>query len=283
MMITRKLRISVLIATWIGGIGFTPVAAELPTLTEKKWLGYFIGFDHKKFGYGFTVHGKSLVKVVGAKDQPLSPKLTVQVDFVVEEILPNGKTYQRLILPESLESSQPAGNHPKNVIIRGKVKGGASFEISVDEDRGMILLGGHLVDKGELVNNPVRFLIRVKFPNAYPYTKRDGDKERKKAFEEKIRNDRMSLTWTDGKRVKQATDKVIDAGSKEINGPGISGLQVEFSPYDGKKIECAASGNSVIALSSERAGPLHDGFVATWVPDPAKDHAGEARLSISVK
>ena len=282
-MIPRRSKIGVLIGIWIGGVGVFPLSAELPTLGEKKWLGHFIGFENKKFSYGFTVQGKSFFKVVGAKDQPLSAKLAVQVDFVVQEILPSGKTYERLILPQSLQSSQPAGNHPKNVIIRGKVKGDASFEISVDEDRGVISLGGHLIDKGTLVNNPVRFLIRVKFPNAYPYTKRDGDKERKEAFKEKIKNDRLWLTWTDGKRVKPATDKVLDVCSKDINGPGISGLQIEFGPYDGKKIECVASANSVIALSSRQAGPLHDGFVVNWVMDSTKDPAGQARLNISVR
>jgi hypothetical protein len=282
-MIQEKLKMIFCVATCIAGVGTLPVTAELPSLGEKKWLGHFIGFENKKFSYGFTVQGKSLIKVVGMKGEPLMAKLAIQVDFVLEEILPNGKMSVRPIIPESLESSQPAGNDPKNLVIRGKVKGDATFEVSVNEDHGLVSLGGHLVDKGALVKNPIRFSIHVKFPNAYPYTKRDGDKKRKDAFEEKIRNDRMSITWTDGKRINQATDKSIDASSKDVNGPGISALQVEFSSYAGKKIDCVASVNSTILLSSEQAAPLHDGFLLTWITDPVKDPEGQAKLSLGVR
>jgi hypothetical protein len=39
----------------------------------------------------------------------------------------------------------------------------------------------------------------------------------------------------------------------------------------------------VITLSNRQVGPLHDGFVLTWVSDPAKDPDGLARLSFDVK
>jgi hypothetical protein len=282
-MIGGNLRIVVLAASLIGGAGIQPVSAELPGLGEKKWLGHFIGFENKKFEYGFTVQGRSLIRVIGAKDVPVIQKLAIQVDFLVEEILPDGKTYVRFIVPESLESAQAAGNDPKNVVIRGKVKGDAAFEVSVNEDHGVISLGGRLVDRGTLVKNPVRFSIRVKFPNAYPYAKKGGDRKEAKAFAEVTKNDRIQLTWTDGKRVKLPTDKPADGGSKEVNGPGIASAQIEFSPYDRKKVECTASENSLLTLSTEQAAPLHDGFSLTWVADPAKDPEGRARLSLDVK
>lgn len=265
------------------GLALPSASAGLPSLAEKKWLGHFIGVQNRKFSYGLTVYGKSVIKVAGLKDEPLPAKLAIQVDFLVEEILPNGKTYIRQILPETLGCTQPAGNYPKNVVIRGKVKGDASFEVSVHEDRGLISLGGRLLDKGTLVKNPVRFSIRMKFPSAYASTKRDLDKKQKAAFEQKTRQDRMAITWTDGKRFKQATDQVVDARSKDVNGPGISALQVEFSSFLGKKIGCVASANSVIILSNRHAGPLHDGFVLTWVSDSANDPGGLARLSFEVK
>lgn len=271
------------IASWVFVLGIPSALAELPTLTEKKWLGHFIGFENNKFSYGLTVRGRSLIKVAGTKEKPLSRKLAIQVDCVVEEILPSGKLYLHPILPESLECSQPAGTHIDKVVIRGKVKGDTRFELSIDENQGVISLGGRLVDQGPKVKNPVRFSLQVKFPNAYPYAKRSGDKKQQEAFEKKIRNDRMSVTWTDGKRIKPATDQGIDATSKDLNGPGISALQTEFSAYLGKKVGCVASVNSVCSLSNERAGPLHDGFVLTWVPDPVKDPHGAARLSFEVK
>lgn len=263
--------------------GILPASAELPGLSEKEWLGYFVGFENKKFQFGITSQGKTRIKVIGKKGEPVSQKLTIPVEFLVEEIMPNGKATVLAVLPESLESAQPATAKPQNLAIKGKVKGDASFEVFVNEDRGMISLGGRLVDPGTLTKNPLRFSIRLKFPDAYPYGRAAGDKKKEKAFEDKIKNDRLQLTWADGKRLKQDTDKAVDAGSKEINGPGITALEVEFSTYDEKKFDLTASPSSLIALSGAQAAPLNEGFTVTWMADPVKDPEAKARLGIEMK
>jgi hypothetical protein len=267
----------------LGVAGIVPASAELPGLEEKEWLGYFVGFQNKKFQFAVTSQGKATIKVIGKKGEPLNKRLAIPVEFLVEEIRPDGKISVKKLKPETLESVQPATNKPQQIVIHGKVAGEASFEISINEDHGVISLGGRLLDLGTLTKNPLRFSIQLSFPDAYPNDKATGDKKEEKELREKTKNDRLQLNWTDGTRVKPPTDKPVDAGSKAINGPGISAMQVEFSSYDEKKFEFTASESSSITLSGPQSAPLYEGFVLTWMADPAKDPGGKARLSFEVK
>ncbi len=279
----RNQKLGVLVAGLMGLAGISPVSAELPGLSEKAWLGYFIGFKNKKFQFGITAQGKTTIKVIGKKGEPVNQKLTIPVEFLVEEIRPDGKTTVKNVKPETLESAQPATDKPRQIVIHGKVTGDASFEVFVNEDRGVISLGGRLLDPGTLTKNPIRFSIRVKFPDAYPSRKAAADKKGERALKETTKDDRLQLTWTDGKRLKQPADTAVDASSKEINGPGIAAMEVGFSSYDEKKFEFTASENSSMRLSGTQAVPLYDGFTLTWMADPAKDPEGKARLSFAVK
>lgn len=282
-MSVSKRRLGVIAAGLIGAAGILPVSAELPGLGEKEWLGHFVGFGNKRFQFGLTTQGKAAIRVTGKKGEPLNQRLAIAVDFLVEEILPDGKITVKQIMPETLQSAQAATDKPKNIVFHGKVKGDASFEVFVTEDGGAISLGGRLLDPGTLKKNPLRFSIRLKFPHAYPNAKADGNKQKAKAFEDKIKNDRVQLTWTDGKHVKQTTANKVEAGTKEINGPGIAAAQIEFSSYEEKKFELVASAPSSMALSNARTGPLREGFFLTWTADPAMDPEGKTRITIAVK
>lgn len=279
----KKSRWALLAAGLMGATGISPLSAALPTMSQKEWLGYFVGVQNRTFQFGLTSEGKAAIRVMGKKGDPLSSNMTIPVEILVEETLPDGKTTERKIMPGTLESAQPATDKPKDVVIRGKVTGGASFEVFVSEERGGISLGGRMLDPGTL-KNPVRFAIALKFPNVYASAKKGGgDKKEVKAFEDKTKRDRLQLVWTDKTRVKPSLSEKTDANSKEINGPGITAAQLELSPYDGRGFEITASENSSMRLSNKQAGPLHEGFSLTWTADPAKDPEGKARLSIDVK
>ena len=260
-----------------------PVCAELPSLEEKEWLGYFVGFQNKKFQFAITSQGKATIKVLGKKGKPLAQKLTIPVEFLVEEIRADGKISVKYLKPETLESAQPATRKPQQISIRGKVMGEASFEVSINEDHGVISLGGRLLNPGTLTKNPLRFSIHLKFPDAYPNDSATGNRKDEKELKEKTKNDRLQMIWTDGTRVRHPTDKAIDAGAKEINGPGIAGMQIEFGSYEEKKFEFTASEGSSISLSGTQSAPLHDGFMLTWKANPEKDSENKARLTIEVK
>jgi hypothetical protein len=217
------------------------------------------------------------------KGESLSPRLGVGVEFVVQETLPDGKVVTKVVKQETLESENPASSNWSSATFRGKVTGDAAFEVTIDDDRGKISMGGKLLDPGQL-KNPLKFGIRVNFPNGYPHaTDKPEGKKAEKAFAEKIKNDRLQLKRTDGKSVKLLLGETVDTSSKEISGPGVVALNFEVSSHQGKKVECIASEGSFFTLANTAGKPLSEGFTATWLVDPVKDPAGRARLTLEVE
>ena len=266
----------------ISGLVTLPISAELPTINEKIWLGYFVGFKNYRFQFGVTAKGTAILQVMGKKAQPLSKKLTIPVEFVVEKVMPDGKMTRLKILPMSLESTQTATAKPKDVVFQGRVKGDVGFEVMVSEEQGDILLGGRLL-KPEKATSELRFSIRVKFPKAYADSGQSGDKKQVDVFKEKTQGDRLQLVWTDQKRLRVSTSEKIDASSKEINGPGIAVLQLAFGSYEYKKFELTATENSAMTLSNKPLVPLREGILVTWTADPSLDPAGKARLRLGIR
>ena len=273
----------VLAASLICGFGVLPASAQLPMMQEKEWLGYFTGVETNDFKFGVGADGNTTIKINEKKGDSLSNKLTVNLDFHVEQTMPDGKVVLLKVLPETLESPDTPTTKPKNTVIRGKVKGDAQFEVTVDEARGGILLGGRLLDPGTLPKDSLRFIIVVKIPNAYTDVKTGTDKKDVKAFEERIKDDCVQVTYADKKRKKLSAAESVDAGSKEVNGAGITAVGVQFSTYKGKEMDFTASPNSLLRLSGKQPGPLQDGFLIIWAADAAKDPKGAARLSIEIK
>lgn len=281
-MTMKNFQRGVLAAGFIGIAGVLPVSAELPTLDEKDWLGYFTGMKTRSFQFGVTAEGKGLIRVFGDKGNVLSQKLSIPVEFKIEETMPDGKTISRSIKPETLESAQAATNQPKNVVFKGQVTGGIGFEVFVNEEQGAVSLGGRLLEPAAL-KNPTRFSIATKIPNAYPDVEPGGDKKAAKAFEEKTKGDRVQLNWTDGKRTKFQASEPVEAASKEVSGPGVAGVLIDFSSYKGQKIQLTAAPNSSMALTNASKQPLAEGFSIIWTVDSAKDPEAKARLLIGIK
>ena len=91
------------------------------------------------------------------------------------------------------------------------------------------------------------------------------------------------MKWTDGKRQKLTFEKVLDAGSKEINGPGIAAAEIKIAAYGKRKFFVTAAPNSAMKLSNAKPASLSEGFSIQWSPDHDKDKDGKARLALEVK
>jgi len=274
---------SLFLAGLMAAVGIVQVRAELPSLNEKEWLGYFVGLDNKNYQFGVSAVGKIQLKTKAKNGDVLGQDKMVDIGIVIEETQADGKVVQRRILPESLESAQPATYKLDHVAIRGKVTGNVEFEVTVTEGKaGEILFGGKLLDPSQL-KGPSKFLLLVKFPNAYLHDKKDGDKKTEKAFEEKIKKDRLQLILADKKRVKMETSGPAVMDLTQINRVGIAAAQLGLSAYQGKEFEVTASENSMMKIVPAGAGPLHDGFSLSWSADSAKDPQGQARLAVKVK
>lgn len=263
------------------GIAVAPASAQLPT-NDPPWLGYFAVSSNRHYEFSLTTHGKIMLTPVRENQKPVWDTLAIPIAIVVEESRPDGKTSTKLIQPTTLKSSDHATTALEKTTIHGQVTGGAVFEVSLEQNRGVISIGGRLIDPGTLKQNPLKFSIRVKFPPFYSSTKKTN-KDRAKIFEKKISDDRIDVTWIDGKGKRQKFGQAIDAASKDLNGPGIAAVQIESSAYPGRKFQFTASPHSSMTLSNEKNTPLHKGFSILWTSSPAKNPEGKARLSFEVK
>ncbi len=271
------------LAVMLGALcGITPASAALPCLKEKPWFGHCLVYIDKKYNFGLTGAAEGMLTPMGKSGRPISQGLMLPVTFVVEEVLPNGVTITKKILPDSLTTKDLPTSKPGKISFRGKVTGGASFEGHLAVERGVVSIGGRLLDAGTLKTNPLRFGIRVSFPSSYR-NKPQIDKQAAREFEEKLKDDHFAILWSDDKRVRFCGNDKLEAGSKKINGPGIAGLKVEVGSYQGKVFEFAATKNSRMELWCRLKQPLHQGFSINWYPDPAKDPEGKSRLTLDVK
>lgn len=250
-------------------------------MNEQPWIGHFLGYNHKRFDFGMTSHGKMSLQPKDNRGNNISMILALPIQVVIEETLPNGKITARQVQEATLTSPDPMSPDFEKATIRGQVTGGAEFELKVEQMRGVIQIGGRLVSPGTLTKNPIRFAVRTNFPSAYRHSPKEGKEG--KEFLKRIEDDRLDVKWTDGKRKKLTFDKQVDAGSDEVNGPGISSAELEMSAYRDRKFEFAATGSSVLKLSSPEPRPLHEGYTMTWIPNSEKDPEGKDRFTIEVR
>lgn len=275
-------RATALAAVLIGSASLQTTSGELPILDKAPWLGYFAAFEGHRYQIGVTGRGKVALTLMNRKGDPVGDDRIISITIGIEELMPGGKTQMREIKAGSLESSEPATQDLEKTVIRGKVTGGASFEVAFEQERGVVSIGGRVTDPGTLTKNPLRFVVRTRIPSAYPNHKKKT-KGQREAFEERIEDDRIVLKWTDGKRSKISFETSVDLNTKEINGPGIADAELEMIAYQGKKLFFSASENSTITLSNSSPAPLHEGFIISWSPDAAKDPQGKARFSFLVR
>lgn len=272
-----------------------PLLAELPSVQNPPWLGYYAVYASKSYEFKVGAADGKVTLIPVGEGAPVLGNLLVYIDLGIVETLPDGKTTLHPVRADTLESTDPATDKLTRSIIRAKTAGDASIEITLEQARGIIFVGSRVLDPGTL-KNPLRCSVITKFPNLNPpapapSAPAEGDereakraaKKAAKAAEDKLKSDGVDLKWIDGKKQKLTFEKALDAGSVEVNGPGVSAAEIKISAYGSRKFFFTASANSAMKLSNATPASLTDGFSIQWSPDPAKDKDGNARLAIEVK
>jgi hypothetical protein len=262
--------------------GFQSLSAQLRSLNNYPWAGYFAGHSDKSYRFGLLASGEIRLTVIDAKKEPLNAKLIIPIVVTIEETLPDGKTLVKKIQPDSMQSAQAASDRFDKVVVSGKVTGDTAFELMLEQNRGMILIGGRVLDPGSS-KNPLRLVVRAAFSSPYPFSKEIPNEKAAEIFKKKIKGDGIALKLTDKQARTFAISQDIDAASAEVNGPGIAEAKIKICSYDGKKFVFLASPNSAMTLEHKPSQPLSKGFSLVWHTDPAKDPEGKARLAIDVR
>ena len=265
----------------------TPVQAQLPGLEEKIWLGYFAGYADRDCLFGVSSRGEISIQLEsekGSRGEGIGPS-ALKILVGIEEVVPNAKPSIRTIKAESLETSDEPTEKLEKTVIRGKVTGDASFELTIERNRGSFTISNRLVDAGTLTKNEIRPVVAFVMPLLYRHDKEDvltkvQTKEREK--------DTLELKWTDGTRKKVSLLEEMDANTEKLNGPGIAIAQIEAGGLiKARKLTLEApAGVSVIRAGNQTPQMLNRGMRFTAMPAPTKPGAkpgDTARLVIGVR
>lgn len=268
----------------------TSAHAQLPGLEKKIWLGYFAGYEGRDCLFG--VSSKSDIslqlepsKGKGSDGAGIVPHGSMSILVGIEEVIPNAKPSVRTIREESLETRDEPTDKLEKTVIRGKVTGDATFELTIERDRGNFIISNRLIDPGSLTKNEIRPVVVLLMKLLYPH---DKEEEPSKAKVKEREKDRLDLKWTDGTRKKFSLSDEMDATLEAVNGPGISIAQIEAGGLirDRKLTLTAPEGVSVIRAGNQMPQMLSRGMRFTAMPAPAKPGAkpgDTARLVINVR
>lgn len=255
--------------------------AELPPLTEKPWLGYFVGLNDKKFQFGITSKGEAILYPLKRDGTPHSLFNPIKLHYEILETSPDGKVVSKQVREETLASEQPPSENPKDPVkITGKVTGDAAFEVTVAPERGGFSLSGKITDKGSLTN-PLQFVVTVDFdPHKNgPGTAADGKEDDAiEKFEKKVKRDELRFETVARKREKiEFMDKLNPA---TLYPDGFTQAELRTEAYGGVTFGLEAVGKSKIVFEDKGEQEFWKGFSARWSINEDGD-AGQAKLIVT--
>ncbi len=256
--------------------------AELPSLTNKEAMGRFAMSENSKYRFHIECRGRFELLPEGGRKKKVNETSAIVIEPIIEEVLPDGSYKSRAVINSSFESNDPATAELEKTTIRGQANGGISFEMTTEIRQGTIFYSGKVINPGPTIKNPLRFAVRIKIPSLYQELNLRGPKQEEE-FKETLKDDKVSIKWTDGEKVKANFAKNVDASSDEINGPGITSVEIDSDAYAGKKVTISAAPNSSFKMSNSASEPLHKGFVLMWTTDPTKDKDHKAQIAIEVR
>lgn len=250
------------------------LADALPQLNEKPWVGWYTGYEERKFRFGVNQNGEAvLIPIDKRKREPMSPKYWIEIQPAIEEVREAGRVVSKRPTADGWEALTEASATADKIAFRGTVSGGATFEVNLEVSRGEIRAGGRILEKGELTKYPLRLALRVRVPNAYPYVTEE------EKLQERARRDKVRIERADGEKLTLGTVDPVQAET-ELNGTGVRNARIELDGFDGYRIDLDAGTGGLFEFWNGEKRPLYKGFTFGWKPDPEKDPEGRARFSL---
>lgn len=267
-----------LAATTLAIAGWQSAMAQLPAIKKEPWLGYYAVHQQRDFQFKIDTKGEGILIPLQKTGAPITQLLHLPVEIFIEEQMPDGKAVLRAVQAVSLSAVEPPSEKLAKATFKGKTVGDAGFEVTVEAQGAKLRYGGRITDKGTLTTNPLRLVVRTRFPNAY----KAGDRDKKEIVKQ-IKDDEVKVTRLDGKRFKLPADKPLAEPPNEVANKDLNSVEVSIGAWRGMGFEYSAGPKSAIRLTTAGTEELLRGFYVQWSPDPAADPKGESRLEIEVK
>ncbi len=264
-----------------------PAHAQLPTMADEKWLGFFAVHSSNRQLFSIDSVGNMLLEPVNS-GKPGAMKYSVSITPKITETSAAGRTTHKKVKTESLETSDSTTGKLQKVTYRGKVTGDAAFEITAEQSRDIIFLSGRLLDPGKVKNPQLAILVSV--PSLYSGTiksveglERRDKKKAEKALADKLRGDRATVKKSNGELLKLSTDEGENMTGETFSGPGITSVELDCSVFDKRTLAISTSTGTSMGLIKKQEDALLKGFDLLWMIDSTKDPSGKAQLAIQFR
>ncbi len=238
------------------------VFAELPVHADRtEWLGYFVGWDGRKFDYGVgseDLEGLLHVK----KGKARKSHKEIKVNFLVQEEI-KGKWVTRQPIKEggyTTTAKEAILNSKKPVDFTLTVTGDTKVEfVHAVTSKGVMVKPKVIEKKTE---NPIR--VGVKFSlRSFHGIKSDTEKEK---IEDAIRSDLLTgKRLKDGKKVKvKFSDTDVDINDENHFAEGMSELEIKSKEYETNSFVIEQGSEKVGVIEVEAKKELYMGMTLYW-------------------
>ncbi|HEX5790373.1 MAG TPA: hypothetical protein VFY13_04430 [Luteolibacter sp.] len=256
-----------------------PLAAQLPVMLGNKWAGCHAVHPARNYEFKILPDGGITLVPERRSREPVAIDKRICINYGLEEVSDDGTRAIKRTNRDTLSASQEPTAEIRKLEIRGEANGGASFELSVGQQRDVMSLAGRVLESGR-AGQSMCFALRIVIPNIYRNVETD-DRKLQREFEKTARRDLLAIERGDGssQRLDCGDHAVIDGAA--LTGKGIRRIELRLSYYEGRTLWFEATGKSSISITPPKTpGPWYEGLILDWRPSAEAAEAGELRCGV---
>ncbi|MEM9079688.1 MAG: hypothetical protein AAGC74_03245 [Verrucomicrobiota bacterium] len=253
----------------------------MPTLSEKPWLGFWVGHEDKKYDFG--IGGGGVGEVHFKKDSRdgiarISFQYLIKVQYFVEEEL-KGKWVRRQMVDDGFETEQEASDEVESFEFVSTFTGDTKAKFGHVIGRKDIRMTAALGESPS--KNPLRVGIEFTIPNLYRYVKFDEMSERE--AKKKLKGDEIRVQWLKGKKAKYDLSDEVNLSDESLAGEGAAAFSLESRQIAGSEFLLSLGKPKTGRIVFKQAKSLHEGLKVIWYPEPELAEKEGTELVLAVK
>lgn len=258
-----------------------PLTADtLPVLTEKPYLGRWVGYEEKDFDFSIAAknfHGEIFLK---QKSRDGMKRITefrvIKLQYVLEEEV-GGKWQRRSVEPDGFETTQAASIEVEKFAVIASYKGGTKVKVTHELDGEEIMVSTEILETES--KNKLRAGVEVVFPDLYRLKKDPEERELKKM----MKGDEVVAKTSKGKKLKFELYEDVNLESEKALAEGALEFSLESQNLAKKTIVMTSEVAKTGKIFFRQKSTLHQGFGAVWYPESVTDGKPTPRLVIEIE
>ncbi len=262
----HKILFAALLATF-------PAKAELSSMPEKEWLGYFVAWEESDYDVGVGTDGEFLMYMKKNRERVTSREM--KINYLVQEKI-DGKWVSRQLDEKSLSSeSKPEVDPSEPVKIQMTVTGGTKVEFTHVISNDLMTVRVKLLEKK--TEKPLRLGLKI---NTFSFRNEVEDMD-ERDIKRKFRSEKFeAVRKKDGEKVDVRFYETVDMNSEKFLKEGATEVEIDSDEFYGGDFMVKLGDEDSGVIEVETREKLYDGyFKFTWLPN--MDKLGERDTFVS--